>query len=297
MSADLLKALQTQLAASSEALACGGAGSAEETLACNAFARKGCDRLHKLLKSLADVFPENGKLTMWLVLYETTILNKPEMEEWAMKRWHTEMTQMPDGTPREVSLYTKTRERDIDGLLSSGVWVLDEIDARSMYFDDGIDDDDREVIAVHFDGVNACAQWLDAMPTDMMERVLGSVRDIDPTQPITPETMFAILQKTIGLSNEEGDGETDAVERIVGWTSQMLSTLKSGGIESLMSIAGESSSLAGSGLPDIASLMSTMQGELLGSSSLFSSSVDTMDAAQMSSLNEVLKTLTTSSAK
>lgn len=292
MSADLLKTLQTQLVASSESLS---ASPEEMAASCNAFAHKGCDRLHKLLKSLADVFPENGKLTMWLVLYETTILDKPDMEDWAMRRWHTEMTRLPDGSSREVSLYTKTRERDIDGLLSSGVWVLDEIDARSMYFDEGIDDDDREQIAVHFDGVNACAQWMNAMPSDMMERVLTSVRDIDPTQPVTAETMFALLQKTIGLDNTEGDGKTDAVERIVGWTSQMLETLKSGGIESLLSIAGESMSASGSGLPDIASLVSSMQSELLGSSSLFSSSVDSVDAAQMLSLNDVISGLTSAS--
>jgi len=290
MAADLIASLTSQLAAADVSDVTGGT---PVTASLNVFAHKGCQRLHKLLTTLAETFPENAKLAMWLTVYETTILDKPEMEAWAMEKWHDEMTNTPDGKPREVSLYQKTRERDIEALLSSGVWVLDEIDARSMYFDDGLEEDDQEEIAIHFDQVNACSQWMCTIPKDILERVMETALTVDRTQALTPETMFAMMQKTLGLGEGEGDGQTDAAERIVGWTSQVMQMITTGGLESLLSIAGGNASLAAAGMPDLATLMSSLSSELLGTASVLEAAGvdDGANVGQMETMKAVLSSI------
>ena len=207
-----------------------------------------------------------------------------------MERWHREMTTYPDGGEREVTLYQKVKDRDVAFLLESGVWVLDEIDATSMYNDPDLDDEDREHICRHFERVNACAEWMSTMPADMMAFVMQAAGSMDPSQPLSPETLFPILQKTLGLNTAGGGVDADALERIVGWTSQMMKLMTNGGLQSLMSIAGEAATLAGTAMPNMAAVLQSVQTELMGCSELLSSDKDTTDDAQLSNMSEVLKT-------
>jgi hypothetical protein len=258
----------------------------------NVFAHKGCERLNDLLGTLSMVFPENSKLSMWLTLFTSTILNNSEREKWAMERWHREMTTNPDGSEREPSLYEKVKARDVASLLASGVWILDEIDATAMYNDPELDDDDREHICRHFERVNACAEWMATMPADMMDCVLQAVSKMDLSQPITPETMFPIVQQTLGLNLKTGEGaDADVMERIIGWTSKMMKLLSSGGLQSLLSIVGEAAALAGTSMPDMAAVMQSMQTEIMGCGELLSHSTDSADEAQLGLMNDVLKGL------
>ena len=256
----------------------------------NVFANKGCQRLHDLLVTLAAVFPENGKLSFWLGIFESTILGNADREKWAMERWHREMTTTADGATRPVTLYQKVKDRDVAFLLDSGVWVLDEIDATSMYNDPDLDDEDREHICRHFERVNACAEWMATMPSDMMEFVMQAAAGMDPTQPLSPESLFPILQKTLGLGGAGGGVNADAMERIVGWTSQMMGLMQNGGLQSLMSIAGEAATLAGTAMPNMAAVLQTVQTELMGCGELLSSdTADGTDTTQLNNMTDVLR--------
>jgi hypothetical protein len=268
-------------------------GAGDQLRGMNVFAHKGCERLHTLLTTLATVFPENAKLAFWLALFNSTILGSPDREKWAMERWHREMTTGPDGAPREVSLYQKIKDRDVAFLLDSGVWVLDEIDATSMYNDPELDDEDREHICRHFERVNACAEWMATMPEDMMTFVMNAASSMNPDQALSPDTLFPLLQKTLGLGGgAEGGANADAMERIVGWTSQMLPLMASGGLESLMGIAGEAATLAGTAMPSMAAVLASAQSELMGCGELLSSASDSADDAQLSQISDVLKSWT-----
>ncbi len=221
---------------------------AEEGLdlsAFDGFAHKGCERLHRLLSTLLDVFPDNHKLRMWKTLFETGFLNNPGNERQLMNKWHEEMTTHSDGTPRTPNLYQLTRERKIKDVLDARLYVFEQIGAREMYFDSDLTDEEREEICKHFDGINACSEWMHAMPTDMVSAVMDSVRKMDSRQQLTPDVVFGIMQKVIGV-NEAGDEDDagsvsqDKIDRLVGWTSQIMKTMANGGMQSLSSIVGES---------------------------------------------------------
>jgi hypothetical protein len=281
--ADLSTAIVTEAAARD----IGGEDAGETGAAAfsgNVLAHHGCDRLHTLLKGLAVMFPEKAELATWIIIFENTILSNPEMESMVIHRWHTEMTETAEGTKREPSLYVKTRERDIESLLNSGVWVLEEIDARTMYNDPDIDDADREAICQHIDKINACAEAISAVPEDMMQSIMSCVSTLDPTQPITAETTFAMLQKIIGCKPEDLAHNTDAMERLIGWSQHLIEGMNNGGLAALQTIAGEASLASGTGLPDLASISALMQSELMGCNSILSTSEDSLDISKVSAL-------------
>jgi hypothetical protein len=221
------------------------------------YAALGCKKLLAMLQGLAYIFPEKATLAGWLALYEATVPGNPETELRIMRKWHTAMTEFPDGGLRPVSLYVATQNRDIETLLSSGVWLLDEIDARSMYFDPSLTAEDREEIALHFDGVNNCAQLMHALPTDMLASVERSVQSVDPSQTLTPESIVAVMQGAMGLG---GDADGDGMERIIGWAGQMMNLTNTIGIEGLLRTSGEAAALQGTAMPDMSALMGAMSG-------------------------------------
>jgi len=253
----------------------------------NVLSHHGCERLQVLLNGLAVMFPEKETLATWIIIFENTILNNPEMEDIVIRRWNKEMTEDADGNPRVPNLYVKTRERDIEFLLNSKVWVLDEIDVRSMYYDPDIEDADREAICQHLDKINSCAEALSAVPLDMMQCIMSSLSKLDHTQPITVETTFALLQNMIGCKPEDLAHNTDAMDRLVGWSRHLIDGLHSGGLEALQRIAGETSAAAGTGLPDMSAIAAMMQSELLGCHDILSTSTDAIDESQLSNLSSM----------
>ncbi len=251
-------------------------------------AHKGCTRLHNMLNGLSTVFPENNKLRAWILVFESTILGTPSSEVWAMNRWHEEMTRTSDGKLREVSLYDATRERDIETLLSSGVWVLDQIDARSMYYDPFISDSHRENMCCHFDAVNACSDLMSKLPVDMLNRVLSCVQTVDPTQPITPASMFSIMQKAMGSGE---DDDTDPIERLNGWSKDILNMLQGDGLKNLINITGSDAAASATGIVDPTEMLRTMSGEIAGCMSLLTSASDGIENDQMRGMQNVLQNL------
>jgi len=284
-SADLTEAVSSELTVRGSAAA-GGAGAASP-FSGNVLAHHGCERLQVLLSGLATMFPEKDTLSTWIIIFENTILNNPEMEDMVIRRWNKEMTEDEDGNKRVPNLYVKTRERDIEFLLNSKVWVLEEIDVRSMYYDPDVEDSDREAICQHLDKINSCAEALGAVPTDMMQSIMSCVSTLDPTQPITAETTFAVLQNIIGCKPEDLAHNTDAMERLVGWSQHLIDGMNSGGLEALQRIAGETALASGTGLPDMSAISSMMQSELMGCFNILSTSTDTMDETQLSDLSSM----------
>ncbi len=260
----------------------------------NVLAHHGCERLHILLEGLSAMFPEREELAAWIIIFTNTILNNPEMEVWAMKRWHKEMTEYADGSKRVPNLYVKTRERAIDDLLDSGVWILEEINARSMYFDPDVDDTDRETICKHFEKINACAEAMSAVPEDMMQGIMACVRSMDQTQPITPDTTFSMLQKIIGCKPADLMHDSDAMERLVGWSQQLIESMNNGGLQALQSIAGEAALASGTGMPNMAEISKLMQSELMGCTSILSSASEGggIDTEQIMNLASMFSNIT-----
>jgi hypothetical protein len=254
------------------------------------FAHKGCERLHRLLATLLEVFPDNHKLRMWKTLFETGFLNIPQNERQLMDKWHDEMTKNKDGSARTPTLYQLTRERKLREVLDAKLYVFEQIGAREMYFESDLDDDEREEICKHFDGINACAEWMHAMPTDMVSAVMDSVRKLDSRQQLTPDVVFSIMQKVIGANgDDEEDGiSQDKIDRLVGWTTQIMKTMENGGMQSLTSIAGEGA-LSALG-PNFSGVLDMAQ-KLASSSKGLGSETLKMDESDYHNVMQTLKSM------
>ena len=230
----------------------------------NVIAAQGAARLHTLLSGLAAMFPEKEELAAWMCIFENTVQGVPEMEAALMERWHSEMTTQRDGRKREPSLYEVTRGRDIEALLSSGVWVLDEIDVRGMYYDADVLPEDREAICAHLDKINTCAEALGAIPGDMMQSIMSCVSTLDREQPVTNDTIFTVLQSIIGCRPEDLADDTDAVERLTGWSQHLMESFSGGGLAALQRLMAEATAESGAPLPDMAALAEMVKSRLMG---------------------------------
>ena len=133
-----------------------------------------CRRLRRLLQVLYEVFPEREKLGTWMGMFDLTVMGIPAMEKFVIERWHYDMTHDSENVRYDVSLYDKTKARDIEALLSSSLWVFREIDAHSMYYDPELDADDRAMICTHFDSINDCARMYAMLPPGSHCRCLKS---------------------------------------------------------------------------------------------------------------------------
>jgi hypothetical protein len=230
----------------------------------NVIAAQGAARLHALLTGLAAMFPEKEELAAWMCIFENTVQGVPEMEAALMERWHSEMTTHRDGRKREPSLYEVTRGRDIEALLASGVWVLDEIDVRGMYYDADVLDEDRAAICAHLDKVNTCAEALGAIPGDMMQSIMSCVSTLDREQPVTNDTIFTVLQSIIGCRPEDLADDKDAVERLAGWSQHLMESFSGGGMAALQRLMAEATAESGAPLPDMAALADMVKSRLMG---------------------------------
>ena len=233
-------------------------------ISANVIAAQGAKRLHTLLEGLATMFPEKEELSAWMCIFENTVQGVPAMEEALMQRWHQEMTTHRDGTKRAPSLYDKTRERDIESLLSSGVWVLDEIDVRSMFYDPDVLDTDREAICQHLDKINTCAEAMGAIPADMMQSIMSCVSTLDTSQPMTTDTVFTVLQSIIGCRPEDLADDTDAMERLTGWSQHLMESVGGGGMTALQTLVADATKETGTPMPDMSQLAAMVKSRLMG---------------------------------
>jgi hypothetical protein len=238
---DLMTAIETTAKSASSTLDDVAAEEGLDLSAFDGFAHKGCERLHRLLSTLLEVFPENHKLRLWKTVFETGFLNIPANERQLMDKWHDEMTKNKDGSARTPTLYQLTRERKLTEVFDAKLYVFEQIGAREMYYESDLTEEEQEEICKHFDGINACAEWMHAMPTDMVSAVMDSVRKLDSRQQLTPDVVFSIMQKVIGANGDDDDSgvNQDKIDRLVGWTTQIMKTMANGGMQSLTSIAGD----------------------------------------------------------
>lgn len=259
-----------------------------------------CLKLQRLLNVLNMTFPERTKLATWKAIFEASMLGNAEMEEYVIKKWHYDMTHTSDGTRRDTDLYQLTKLTDesketkavkIEELLSSGLWVFEEIDARAMYFDEDLDDYDRDMICTHFNAINSHAKLYATLPSDMREVIRECTTGLDPTQPITPATTQAIMQKVIGCDPSELGDHPEAVERLINWSTQLCSSFADGsGLEALQTIVGDNNLAQATGV-DVAGLMAALQGEVGAGAEMAGSNVDPLDRDEDAALSSVLGSL------
>ena len=244
-----------------------------------------CTRLRRLLQVLYDVFPEREKLASWIALFDVTVMDNPDMETYVIKKWHYDMTHDSENVRYDVTLYTKTKARDMESLLRSDLWVFKEIDAYSMYYDPELDDEDRAMICTHFDSINDCARMYAMLPPGFAEIAQDVARTVDTTQPITAETTHAVMQRVMGLVPAMFGGDPENTEKMIGWATQLGNTFSDGSsMDILQSLIGESTlSQIAPGL-DIASLMASVQRDV--TAAVTGSGGGALDGATMMSIIE-----------
>lgn len=227
-------------------------------MAAESLPRVFCKQLHNLLTILQDVFPENEKLSSWVTMFEVMVLDKPDMEEWVVKKWHFDMTHGKDGERIVPDLYKLTRERRIDEVLSSDLWVFKEIEARDLYFHPDLDENDRESLCKHFDQINSYARIYAALPDGMREAIERVTAKIDPTQEITHDTMTNLLQTILS-------GPDANMEQLMSWSTQLVSSFADGsGLDAIQTLMTSPMVAEATGGLDMSKLMGTLNSELAG---------------------------------
>jgi hypothetical protein len=183
-----------------------------------------CVKLRNLLTTLQSSFPERPALRSWLSRIDGVVLGNPVMEEWACRRWHTEMTMEADGvTPRVPSMYELTADRRIDEVFDAKIWVFEEIDGRGMYQDPGLWPADKEVLCRHFDKINAVAQAYARVPPGLAEAAAHSQAKVAGL-PVTSETIQSVMQNIIGVAPSELGRNPEASDKIMGWARTMTTS-------------------------------------------------------------------------
>lgn len=258
MSEDLLKSMLESLSRVPAAGGGGAAVSAGASESSESLPHIFCKQLESLLKTLQTVFPENEKLSTWLLTFQTIVLGNKSMEEWVVKKWHYDMTHDGSGNRLEVDHYTHTKERNIEALLSSDLWVFKEISARDLYFHPDLDDEDRESLCKHFDMINSYAKIFSALPDGMREAIERVTASIDPTQEITHDTMTHMFQNLL-------TGPETNMEQLMSWASQLVTTFSDGqGLDAIQTLMTSPMVKQATGGIDITKLMGSLQSELSG---------------------------------
>ena len=241
-----------------------------------------CRRLRRLLQVLYEVFPEREKLGTWMGMFDMTVMGIPAMEKFVIERWHYDMTHDSENVRYDVSLYERTKARDIDALLSSNLWVFREIDAHDLYYDPELDADDRAMICTHFDSINDCARMYAMLPPGFAEIAQDVARTVDMSQPITTETTHAVMQRVMGMVPAMLGGDPENTEKMISWATQLGQTFTDGSsLDMLQSLIGEGTLKQLAPDLDIASLMMGMQRDV---AEAVSGSDGPLDGATMMSI-------------
>ena len=289
-SVEMIRAAISKASTDAEAAAAAASTTADEHVS---IPHGFCLAIKKLLTALAATFPENEALCGeggsggWAETFNTTILGIPEMEEWAIKKWDYDMTYDSSGHLRDVSLYESVKKRDIEALLSADLWVLDEIDARTMYNDPDLSDADREGICKHFDSINSFARMYVSVPEDLRTTISEVLGSTDPDEEVTEETAQHLLQRVVGCDPAELGNDPAALEKLVGWSTSIMDKFSQVGFDSIGSMMGENGAMCGTG-QDLESLLGSLHSQLHSAQELLQTGTDSAVAAEEESVQRML---------
>ena len=219
-----------------------------------------CRRLRRLLQALLDVFPEREKLAAFMASFDLSTMGHTDMEKYVIEKWHYDMTHDAENVRYDVNLYEKTKARDMDAVLGSDLWVFAEIEARGMYYDPELDEEDRAMICSHIDSINDCARLYAMMPPGFAEIAQDVARTVDTTQPITAETTHAVMQRVMGLVPAMLGGDPENTEKMIAWATQLGQTFADGSsMGMLQSLIGDGALKQLAPDMDIGRMMASMQ--------------------------------------
>jgi hypothetical protein len=153
--------------------------------------------LIKTLEIMQEAFPENRALAAFVADMRRA-QGDSALETDIVKRWHFEMKHHPHtGLKRERSLYTAVTERDYAGFVDGGMWVMQAIHGRSIFFDPYMADEQRNDLLEYFDDINAIAFMYGVIPDDARRICMGHVHDLtSSTAPINSDTLSSLVQET-----------------------------------------------------------------------------------------------------
>jgi hypothetical protein len=250
----------------------------EEALQHNVFARRGCERLLKLLDTLLDVFPDNIKLSLYRSLFVSEYFGNSDNEQVAMQTWYNEL-KYEDGNPespeRDINLFQATRDGDAEALLDAKLGFLEAIDGHAIYAE--LLEDEREVLMDHLRRVNECAEMMVNMPPEIMGLVKSVVRGVDVSQPLAPATLVPLMQEAL-FTPVAGD-DTDPTERLIGMSMQMMKLMQNGGLEALVGMMDPSAASGIMGSDGITGLLSSITREISTCQGIMTAGADDDTAA------------------
>lgn len=250
----------------------------EEALRHDVFARRGCERLLKLLDTLLDVFPDNLKLSLYRGLFISKYFGDVDGEQFAMQSWYNEL-KYEDGNPenpeRAVDLFQATRDGNAEALLAAKLGFLEAIDGQAIY--DELLEDERAVLMDHLRRVNECAEMMISIPPEILGLVKSVVRGVDVTQPLAPETLVPLMQEAL-FTPSAGD-DTDPTERLIGMSMQMMKVMQNGGLQALVGMMDSSAATGIMGADGIAGLLSSITREISTCQSIMTAGADDETAA------------------
>ena len=228
----------------------------------NVFAHIGCERIERMLSSLADMFPENLSLSVFLNYLQSNVMGVADQETDLMQQWWDQMTGGP------VDLIEATKSRDAETLLNADVDFLKRIGARDMYDDPDVVDEDREEIMKHVQLINEAATAFVMMPDEMKDLLTKTLTSIDTTQPLEMQTIFSAVASTVGLGARGGAGaddddvdEVDASERLMGLATKMMAMVSTVGVEPLLRMCKPQRLIEATGCADIGELTEQIKDE------------------------------------
>lgn len=274
-----------------------------------------CMQLDEFLSILVATFHDRPMLVPWHEIFKSEFLGVPEKEEYAIKRWDYEMRVDSEGYARDPSLYALLDEAvnmdkvhvQPDGsmvlddgaidagkmslVLSSGVFVFEAIDARSMFFDPDLDDEDRVALAVRVQQINSRALLFASIPAEMREVLSDVAQAADPSQPLTPETATHMLQSVIGCDLNELQSRPDRAEHLLSWATSLAGSLTSQeGMRALTSLVDEKGAQDATGV-DVRSLLSNMQSQMGAVTALLHRAQDPQEEEEADETERVIAAL------
>ena len=247
-----------------------------ELIKINVFARIGCDRIERMLAALADMFPENVSLQMFLEYLRSNVLNDGAQEEDLIRQWYDQMTGGP------VDLIEATKARDAETLLNADVEFLKRIGAREMYDDPDVLDEDREQMMRHVELINEAALTYINMPGEFQDLLTSTLGSIDTSQPLELQTIFSAVANTVrsSLGSEDGGFESvDASERLLGLASKMMNMVSVVGVEPIMRMCNPQQLCAATGCADVNELTEQLKDEARKCFEMTDMPTDAVDAA------------------
>ena len=91
--------------------------------------------------------------------FKLLVLNSPEIQEQAIRKWHDVMN----------PYYKLFRDRNDEAILKSHCWVLEQINFKHIWNDEGLDNESREVLWDYTNKLNSFAETYCTVPESIMK--------------------------------------------------------------------------------------------------------------------------------